>query len=334
MIDETAAPGWWVYEGGGQPHDGIDNLPDPPPWRDFGADGSGDTSIRRHIGRFIDSMARPDRETIDLVNAAIYLRRPLLVSGQPGTGKSTLAYSIAHELNLGSVLHWPITSRSSLADGLYQYDAIGRLQEARIDQADSGPRRADVGSFVRLGPLGTALLDRTRPRVVLIDELDKSDVDLPNDLLNVFEEGTFVIPELERVPDDGDGASVYTADPGVQAVVRHGRVQCNAFPIVVMTSNQERDFPPAFVRRCVRLHLRPPDTKQLEAMVAAHFGRVPNPMIDQIVEFSLLQNDGKERAIDQLLNQVFLVATGQVAPTDPQWNFLAKLATPLGDDPQ
>src|SRR5687768_11821807 len=126
MIDETAAPGWWVYEGSGRPHDGIDDLPDPPPWRQFVADETGGTAIRRHIGAFTDSMMRPDRETVDLVNAAIYLRRPLLVSGRPGTGKSTLAYSIAHELNLGSVLHWPITSRSSLADGLYQYDAIGR----------------------------------------------------------------------------------------------------------------------------------------------------------------------------------------------------------------
>ena len=175
-----------------------------------------------------------------MVNAALYLRRPLLVTGKPGTGKSTLAYSIAAELMLGPVLHWPITSRSRLDDGLYRYDAIGRLQESTL----TGERVLDVGRYLTLGALGTALLPQRRPRVLLIDELDKSDIDLPNDLLNVFEEGRFEIPELVRLPADQRVVdSVMTADGTDRVTVQDGVVRCDEFPIVVITSNGEREFP-------------------------------------------------------------------------------------------
>src|SRR5262249_20206891 len=145
-------------------------------------------------------------EEINLVNLALHLRRPLLVTGQPGVGKSTLAFSVAYELGLGPVLRWPITSRSTLLDALYRYDAVGRLQEVSLQREAARPSRrtqddatmpagndatapsadgADallgIGKYVRLGPLGTALLPRHRPRVLLIDEFDKSDIDLPND---------------------------------------------------------------------------------------------------------------------------------------------------------
>ena len=172
------------------------------------------------------------------VNAALYLRRPLLVTGEPGTGKSSLAYSVAAELGLGEVLRWPIGSKTTLRAGLYQYDAIGRLQEANLREiearAGSGVAESvDIGSYIRLGPLGTALLPTRRPRVLLVDEFDKSDIDLPNDLLDVFEEGDHKIPELARLPSQHDPVIVMTADEDGHAEIVGGRVRCDAFPLVI-----------------------------------------------------------------------------------------------------
>src|SRR4051812_24649948 len=192
-----SAPAWWVYRGDGHPHDWI--PPESPPWRTF--DGVVPDSAAPHTvktgGRStrlakLAAAYRAEAKEVRLVNTAIHLRRPLLVTGRPGTGKSMLAHSIAYELGLGRVLHWSITSRSTLNDGLYQYDAIGRLQAVNLLKADeigATQTPVDIGTYIRLGPLGTALLPAGRPRVLLIDEIDKADVDLPNDLLNAFEEG-------------------------------------------------------------------------------------------------------------------------------------------------
>ncbi len=271
---------WRIYRGGGQRHDDIDRLPPPPRWRRFRGGElieprlpADDPGVRRAEGYQITD------DAIEMVNAALYLRRPLLVTGKPGTGKSTLAYSIAAELMLGPVLHWPITSRSRLDDGLYRYDAIGRLQESNLVQVAGTPQTGedgrdvpDVGRYVTLGPLGTALLPQARPRVLLIDELDKSDIDLPNDLLNVFEEGRFEIPELVRLPADQRLVEVMTADGTGRVPVRDGIVSCHAFPVVVITSNAEREFPQAFLRRCLRLDIRPPDERTLARIVESLLG--------------------------------------------------------------
>src|SRR5262249_5345092 len=134
-------------------------------------DRHGQAAIARRIGTQVLAAAyRADRHEARLVNAAICLRRPLLVPRKPGPGKSTLAYSIAYELALAPVLHWTITSRSILKEGLYQYDAIGRLHELNVQKVAQTPAAvaADIGSFIRLGPLGTALLPHDRPRVLLI----------------------------------------------------------------------------------------------------------------------------------------------------------------------
>ena len=208
----------------------LQRLPDPPPWRRF------DDLDRERARSFL-----PEPEHIDRVNAALYLRRPLLITGNPGTGKTTLVYAVARELGLGPVLRWSITSRSALKDGLYEYDAVARLQDAYLstqapkdglppaDQDSASPTLAkdpaDIGPYLTLGPLGTAFYAnehqnptthevRRYPRVLLIDEIDKSDIDLPNDLLHVFEEGRFEIPELVRLAAAPAPAQPRCGSPG------------------------------------------------------------------------------------------------------------------------
>ncbi|MFE0104012.1 AAA family ATPase [Streptomyces sp. NPDC059009] len=303
--------GWFIYEGvGGPDPDKIDRRPAPPPWRDFDAEPVPyevpdiDTATQRRLGSSAVPMSVQDVETLELINAALYLRRPLLVTGEPGSGKSTLAHSLAHELGLGRVLQWAVVSRSELKDGLYSYDAIGRLQDNQLgrDQAE------DIGRYIRLGPLGTALIAAERPRVLLIDELDKSDIDLPNDLLNVLEEGEFGIPELERIADRPGQETVHVlTDDGRRVPVTRGRVRCRAFPVVVMTSNREREFPGPLLRRCVSLDLEPPRDQRLAAMVLAHFGLdAYDENIDIVDQFTDAESDGTLLPTDQLLNAIFL----------------------------
>ncbi|MFJ9975804.1 AAA family ATPase [Streptomyces cyaneofuscatus] len=323
-------PDWWLYRCTPEPHDGIDRLPPAPPWRSFSSvatpveildpppmaeEGYG----RRRSGRDLRAITyQADPEEIHLVNMALMLRRPLLVTGRPGVGKSTLAHSIARELRLGPVLRWPVTSRSTMQDGQYHYDAIGRLQDvglrervakksAYAAEASAPVEAPDIGRYLRLGPLGTALLPWRTPRVLLIDEIDKSDVDFPNDLLHVFEEGEFTIPELFRL--GRPTAHVMTADDDGSVQLRRGQVRCHEFPLVIMTSNEEREFPPAFLRRCIRLEIRQPDRGKLARLVAAHLPSYDGPsqaVREQLItEFLRKQDDeGAELANDQLLNAV------------------------------
>ncbi|MFD3584868.1 AAA family ATPase [Streptomyces sp. NPDC058683] len=339
----TESSEWLIYRGAGEPHDGMSRLPPPPPWRDFsGRDAAdGDGSRDRRLGgyRHLAELHRPGAEELEMINAALYLRRPLLVTGSPGAGKSTLAHSVAHELGLGEVLRWSIVSRSTLLDGLYHYDAIARLQDVQIAaQGDGGTSRSGeserggsaaggsrsaaggspgameaIGSYIRLGPLGTALLPSDTPRVLLIDELDKSDIDLPNDLLNVLEEGEFEIPELQRIADrlpDGE-AEVLTAD-GTKVRVRDGRVSCRAFPFVVLTSNGEREFPAPLMRRCIHLELDRPDHSRLATFVRAHLGDEAARAGDDLINLFLERSRSELLATDQLLNAIYL--TDSAAP--------------------
>jgi MoxR-like ATPase len=236
------------------------------------------------------------------VNTALYLRRPLLLTGKPGTGKSTLISKVAYELKLGPVLRWPITSRSTVRGGVYNYDAVARLQ--------SGDKHAPVSDYLTLGPLGTALASTTWPRALLIDEIDKSDLDFANDLLNVIEEGVYEIPELSRLKDAE--APVKDAE-GKVVNVRHGLLQCGQFPFVVMTSNAEREFPPPFLRRCVRLDIEKPKEKsEVEAIVKSHLKTYSTrtgqdtELETMIGRFLQAGDSNQEIATDQLLNAVFL----------------------------
>ncbi|NGO13230.1 AAA domain-containing protein [Streptomyces sp. HC44] len=328
----TTATDWFVYRGTGVPHDGITGLPAPPPWRAFdggpvlpGPPPLGTESTRR-LGTPNGLFWRP--EELELINAALYLRRPLLVTGDPGSGKSTLAHALAHELNLGRVLRWPIVSRTTLREGLYAYDAIARLQDTQLARQGGVDHTGDIGRYLRLGPLGTALLPYVRPRVLLVDELDKSDIDLPNDLLNALEEGEFGIPELERIAGTQEHVPVLT-DDGERAVVERGRVRCRAFPIVVMTSNGERDFPAPLLRRCLRLDLPSPKddewgAERLGAMVRAHFGPADNTGNDALIRQFLESSPGSLRAADQLLNAVYLTQEA-VRESEPDRQRLAEL---------
>jgi len=328
---------WQLFSGNGQRNEvGTERLKTlaPPPWRQFG--GSPDTPLieseqkeiadhwkeLQELGQTKKQAIKrgknfripaESKDVINAVNAAIYLRRPLLVTGQPGAGKTTLAYAIAYELGLGPVLTWAINARSTLQDGLYRYDAIARLQDGNSEES--------IGKYIKLGALGTAFLPTQLPRVLLIDEIDKSDINLPNDLLNLFEEGEFEIAELVRRSqgdhensDSKTSFEVYTQDRGIKSKILGGLICCNAFPIIVMTSNGERDFPPAFKRRCLRVRMPDPKSDALKEIVKAHFGeeffrneKNESKIAELIKVFRPDENKSTERATDQLLNTIYLL---------------------------
>ncbi|WP_328875756.1 MoxR family ATPase [Streptomyces sp. NBC_00287] len=280
---------WWLYRGTGIPLDPAERdrrWPAPPPWRIYcgGPDEPPapprDETATRVLGATGTPWV-PDPDEVAGVNTALQLRRPLLVGGEPGTGKSALAHRIARELGLGPVLRWPLTGASTLAEALY---------------GPAGP------GTVRLGPLGTALLPRRLPRVVLVDDLDRGGFDLPDELLAVLHDGEFTIPGLLG----SDSALVHTWEPGGTATVRGGLVRCHEPPLVVVTTGGERDLPPAFVRHCVRLELSPMTRERLAELARARFPDVPAEVLDALLDRAEREPAGAGPFLDAL----HLVNTG------------------------
>ncbi|NOT02996.1 MAG: MoxR family ATPase [Anaerolineales bacterium] len=293
-----------------------------PPWRTFGKN----KEVRdRERGKafFLDAKYPEDKKTINLINAALYLRRPLLVTGKTGIGKSSLAYAVAYELGLGEVLTWPVSSHSTIKEALYEYDPIGRMRENTrplqplAKSAKSGAE-IDRGKFFTLRALGTALANKNeKPRVLLIDELDKSDMDLPNNLLHVLEEGEFMIDELVRNSlgeKNSKDDFIFQTGNDERLPIKNGRVNCQTFPFVVITSNREREFPKPFLRRCIRLDLNPPSEEKLTEIVKRQFqnygDKLESTKIQQLITQFFNKRKGAELANDQLLNAIYLYLNG------------------------
>jgi MoxR-like ATPase len=183
------------------------------------------------------------------VNAAIALERPLLIKGEPGTGKTVLAYEVAKALN-APLLTWHIKSTTKAQQGLYEYDAVTRLRDSQLGDE----KVKDIGNYIKKGKLWEAFDAPARP-VLLIDEIDKADIEFPNDLLQ----------ELDRME-----FYVYETNQTVKAAIR---------PVVIITSNNEKELPDAFLRRCFFHYIRFPDEETMNAIVEVHFPGIKQKLV-------------------------------------------------------
>ena len=188
------------------------------------------------------------------VNVSIVLGKPLLIRGEPGTGKTQLAHSIAYGL-AKKLITWNIKSTTKAQEGLYVYDTVQRLNDSRFGDRDV----SDIRYYMKLGKLGQSF---TSPEqvVLLIDEVDKADIEFPNDLLNELDEMSFYIPEVDQT---------------INAVHR---------PITVITSNAEKELPDAFLRRCIFHYIEFPDTELMEQIIRVHFPSIKNNLLSEALK--------------------------------------------------
>jgi MoxR-like ATPase len=188
------------------------------------------------------------------VNAAVLLRRPLLVKGEPGTGKTVLAHEIAKAVG-APLIEWNVKSTTKAQQGLYEYDAVARLRDGQLGDE----RVHDIANYIKKGKLWEAFTAPKLP-VLLIDEIDKADIEFPNDLLQ----------ELDRMSFD-----VYETQERITAVER---------PIVVITSNNEKELPDAFLRRCFFHYLKFPDRQTMQAIIDVHFPGIQKTLVNKAME--------------------------------------------------
>jgi len=210
----------------------------------------------------------PSDELIEMVNLAIALERPLLLQGEPGCGKTQLAQAVASELGL-ELFIWNIKSISRAQDGLYTYDNLARLRDAqllsigRITDPEELARVNNPKTYLQWGELGKAFISKSRA-VLLIDEIDKADIDFPNDLLLELDKKRFTVPEITQDDDEIENGEVVAKEP----------------PIIFITTNQERDLPDAFLRRCLFHYIKFPQPDDLIKILLARFFRVPKDDFD------------------------------------------------------
>ena len=203
---------------------------------------------------------------VDAVNCALALERPLLIKGEPGTGKTLLACHVAEALGL-PLEQWHVKSTSRAADGLYVYDTVQRLNDSRF----GGGEVSDVRRYIKLGPLGRVFAAESR-QVLLIDEVDKADIEFPNDLLRELDEMRFTILET-----------------GEEIAARER-------PFVIITSNNEKELPDAFLRRCIFHFIEFPDTELMKKIVAVHHPNLDATLLDHVlVKFYWLREQSELR---------------------------------------
>ena len=215
------------------------------------------------------------------VNAAITLERPLLVKGEPGTGKTELARQVAASLGL-PILEWNVKSTTRAQQGLYEYDAVSRLRDSQLGEA----KVHDIGNYIRKGKLWQAFEAESKV-VLLIDEIDKADIEFPNDLLQ----------ELDRM-------EFHVYETGATIRARHR-------PVVVITSNNEKELPDAFLRRCFFHYIRFPDAETLKRIVDVHFPnlkpRLLEEALSQFLELREVQGLKKKPSTSELLDWLKLI---------------------------
>ncbi|GAU83965.1 MoxR family ATPase [Bosea sp. BIWAKO-01] len=237
------------------------------------------------------------------VNAAIRLERPLLVKGEPGTGKTVLAEEIASALK-APLITWHIKSTTKAQQGLYEYDAVSRLRDSQLGD----PRVSDISNYIKRGKLWEAFASSERP-VLLIDEIDKADIEFPNDLLL----------ELDRME-----FHVYETGQTVRAAQR---------PVMIITSNNEKELPDAFLRRCFFHYIRFPDAQTMQAIVEVHFPGIKKRLMEEALRlfFEVREVPGikKKPSTSELLDWLKLLVAEDIGPEVLRERDPRKLIPPL-----
>ena len=237
------------------------------------------------------------------VNAAIVLERPLLVKGEPGTGKTVLAEEIAKGVG-APLLTWHVKSTTKAQQGLYEYDAVSRLRDSQLGD----PRVSDIRNYIRRGKLWDAFAAEARP-VLLIDEIDKADIEFPNDLLL----------ELDRME-----FHVYETGEAVRA---------NRRPIVVITSNNEKELPDAFLRRCFFHYIKFPDADTMNRIVEVHYPGIKRRLVEEALRifFEIREVPGlkKKPSTSELLDWLKLLLSEDIGPEQLRERDPRKLIPPL-----